>query len=81
MKDPRILSYQEQYIGARFNIPEYQQYRLAQPPGPLQPRNWPSYSWSSVLLDYARPFLEHMFLVVVMHILSGYKCPKSMITV
>ena len=42
-----------------------QQYRPAPPPAPLQPWKWPSHPWSRVHLDYAGPFLGHMFLVVV----------------
>ena len=42
-----------------------QEYRPAPPPAPLQPWKWPSHPWSRVHLDYAGPFLGHMFLVVV----------------
>ena len=42
-----------------------QQYRPAPPPAPLQPWKWPSHPWSRLHLDYAGPFLGHMFLVVV----------------
>ena len=32
---------------------------------PLHPWEWPSQPWSRIHLDFAGPFLDHMFLVIV----------------
>lgn len=34
-------------------------------PAPLHPWHWPSQPWSRLHIDYAGPFMDHMFLVVV----------------
>ncbi|CAI5640403.1 unnamed protein product [Oreochromis niloticus] len=35
------------------------------PPAPLHPWEWPGHPWSRLHLDFAGPFLGHMFLVLV----------------
>ena len=39
--------------------------RPAPPPALLHPWKWPSHPWSWLHLDYAGPFLGHMFLVII----------------
>ena len=45
--------------------PECQEDWPGPPPSPLQPWPWPSQPWSSLHIDYAGPFLGHMFLVLI----------------
>lgn len=42
-----------------------QESRPIPPKAPLQPWAWPSKPWSRVHIDYAGPFLGHMFLIIV----------------
>ena len=35
------------------------------PAAPLHPWEWPAHPWSHLHLDFAGPFLGHMFLVLV----------------
>ena len=44
---------------------ECQQQRPSPPPAPLHPWEWPSRPWARLHLDFAGPFLGHMFLVLV----------------
>ena len=39
--------------------------RPAPPVAPLQPWTWPARPWSRLHVDYAGPFLGHMFLVII----------------
>ena len=39
--------------------------RVSPPVAPLHPWEWPSRPWSRVHLDFAGPFLGHMFLIMV----------------
>ena len=41
--------------------PECQEDRPGPPPSPLQPWLWPSRPWSRLHIDYAGPFLGHVF--------------------
>ena len=45
--------------------PECQEDRPGPPPSPLQPWQWPSRPWLRLHIDYAGPFLGHMFLVII----------------
>ena len=45
--------------------PECQEGWPGPPPSPLQPWQWPSRPWSQLHIDYAGPFLGHMFLVLI----------------
>lgn len=45
--------------------PECQKSQSAPPPAPLHPWQWPDQPWSRVHLDFAGPFMGHMFLVIV----------------
>ena len=42
-----------------------QQVRPSPPVAPLHPWSWPARPWSRIHLDYAGPFLNHMFLVLI----------------
>ena len=42
-----------------------QQERPGPPPSPLQPWQWPTRPWSRLHLDFAGPFLGHMFLILI----------------
>ena len=42
-----------------------QQERPGPPQSPLHPWQWPSRPWSRLHLDYAGPFMGHMFLVLI----------------
>ena len=42
-----------------------QQQRPSPPVAPLHPWKWPSHPWTRLPLDFAGPFLGHMFLIVV----------------
>lgn len=42
-----------------------QQQRPSPPVAPLHPWKWPSHPWTRLHLDFAGPFLGHMFLIVV----------------
>ena len=42
-----------------------QQERPDPPPSPLQPWQWPTRPWSRLHLDFAGPFLGHMFLILI----------------
>ena len=42
-----------------------QQSRPSPPAAPLHPWEWPAHPWSRLHLDFAGPFLGHMFLVLV----------------
>ena len=42
-----------------------QQTRPAPPTAPLHPWEWPSKPWSRLHLDFAGPYMGHMFLVIV----------------
>lgn len=42
-----------------------QQERPGPPPSPLRPWQWPTRPWSRLHLDFAGPFLGHMFLILV----------------
>ena len=42
-----------------------QQTRPGPPASPLHPWQWPTRPWSRIHLDYAGPFLGHMFLVLI----------------
>ena len=44
---------------------ECQLTRAAPPVAPLNPLPWPSKPWSRIHMDYAGPFLNHMFLVII----------------
>ena len=44
---------------------ECQLTRAAPPVAPLNPLPWPSKLWSRIHMDYAGPFLNHMFLVII----------------
>ena len=39
--------------------------RPAPPAAPLQPLTWPAWAWSRLHLDFAGPFLNYMFLVMI----------------
>ena len=39
--------------------------RFSPPVAPLHPWEWPSHPWSRIHLDFAGPFLGHMFLIMV----------------
>ena len=39
--------------------------RPAPPAAPLQPLTWPARPWSRLHLDFAGPFLNYMFLVII----------------
>ena len=41
-----------------------QQSRNSPPPAPLHPWQWPSEPWSRLHLDFAGPYMGHMFLVI-----------------
>ena len=45
--------------------PVCQESRPSPSTAPLHPREWPSEPWSRIHLDFARPFLDQMYLVVV----------------
>ena len=47
------------------SCPECQSHRPSPPLAPLQPWQWPSRPWSRLHLDFAGPFMGHMFLVVI----------------
>ena len=42
-----------------------QQHRPSPPAAPVHPWMWPSHPWSRVHIDYAGPYLNHRFLVIV----------------
>ena len=42
-----------------------QETRAAPPGAPLHPWEWPAKPWSRLHLDFAGPYLDHMFLVIV----------------
>ena len=42
-----------------------QESRSRPPPAPLHPWQWPSQPWSRLHLDFARPYMGHMFLVII----------------
>ncbi len=62
-----------------------QQSRPSPAPAPLHPWEWPSQPWSRVHLDFAGPFLDHMFLVLVdahskwldVHLMSSITSAKT----
>ena len=51
---------------------ECQLTRAATPVSPLHPLPWPSKPWSRIHMDYAGPFLNHMFLLMMLD-LNGLK--------
>lgn len=42
-----------------------QEHRNSPPVAPLHPWEWPSHPWSRLHLDYAGPFMGHMYLILV----------------
>ena len=44
---------------------ECQLTRLMPPTAPLNPLPWPVRAWSHINVDFAGPFLNHMFLIVI----------------
>ncbi len=47
------------------HCPDCQQNRPMPPPAPLQPWQWPTRPWARIHIDYAGPFMGHMFLVLI----------------
>ena len=47
------------------SCPVYQESRPSPTVAPLHPWEWPSQPWSRIHLDFAGPFLGHMFLIIV----------------
>ena len=35
------------------------------PPSPLYPWKWPTHPWTRLHLDFAGPFMGHMFLIII----------------
>ena len=62
-----------------------QETRSSPPVAPLHPWQWPSEPWSRIHLDFAGPFIGHMFLVIVdvhskwldAHIMSSITSAKT----
>ena len=62
-----------------------QETRSSPPVAPLHPWQWPSEPWSRIHLDFAGPFMGHMFLVIVdvhskwldAHIMSSITSAKT----
>ena len=44
---------------------ECQLTRVVPPVAPLNPLPWPSKTWSCIHMDYAGPFINHVFLVII----------------
>ena len=65
--------------------PVCQESRASPPLAPLHPWQWPSQPWSRVHLDFAGPYMGHMFLVIVdahskwldAHIMSAITSSKT----
>ena len=56
--------------------PECQRDRLGPPPSPLQPWQWPSRPWSRLHIDFAGPFLRHVFLILIDAHLKWMRCNR-----
>ena len=45
--------------------PECQKYQASPAAAPLLPWQWPTRPWSRLHIDFAGPFMNHMFLIVI----------------
>ena len=65
-----------------------QESRSSPPSAPLHPWQWPGLPWSRLHLDFAGPYMGHMFLVIVdvhskwldAHIMSSITSAKTIVT-